>query len=195
MVSYAFVFAVENMGSILPATSSLLGIMLGPTLGIFTLGMMFPWANAKGSLLGMISAFVIMITYVVSILSADGLPDQKRVLDTSSCPSENDTMTSVLSSTSWKDAEYSGITKLLSASYMWYSAMGCILCVIFGLIFSIIFNKSDKGPRKLVNYKCISPPIMTLLNNWFPEHIKHWVDQSVPENEEIILNATKEAKD
>ncbi|CAL8121840.1 unnamed protein product [Orchesella dallaii] len=47
MVSYCFVFVIQNMGSILPATSSFLGIMLGPTLGIFTLGMMVPFANAK----------------------------------------------------------------------------------------------------------------------------------------------------
>ncbi len=117
MVSYAFVFAVENMGSILPATSSLLGIMLGPTFGIFTLGMMFPWANAKGSLLGMIAAFILMITYIIGNLSADGLPDQRLFLDTSSCSSENETIHSTITSTSWKDEEYSGITKLLSVSY------------------------------------------------------------------------------
>jgi len=31
----------------LQATSSLLGVMLGPTLGLFSLGMLVPWANAK----------------------------------------------------------------------------------------------------------------------------------------------------
>lgn len=34
---------------VMQVTSSFLGIMLGPTLGIFTLAMMFPWANAKVS--------------------------------------------------------------------------------------------------------------------------------------------------
>lgn len=182
MVSYAFVFAVENMGSILPATSSLLGIMLGPTLGIFSLGMMFPWANSKGSLLGMISAFILMITYVIGSLSADGLPDQRLFLDTSNCEVENSTANTVWTVTSesksWKDEEYTGITKLLSASYMWYSGMGCVLCVFFGLIFSIAINYWEKGPRKLVHAKCISPPIMTLLNKMFPKHIEQWVDLS-----------------
>lgn len=184
MVSYAFVFAVENMGSILPATSSLLGIMLGPTLGIFSLGMMFPWANSKGSLLGMIATFVLMIVYIIGNLSADGLPDQRLFLNTSSCELENSTTTTTwyattsITSTSWKDEEYSGMTKLLSVSYMWYSAMGCVLCVFFGLIFSIAINYCDKGPRKLVHGKCISPPILKLLNKLLPNHIQHWVDQS-----------------
>lgn len=183
MVSYAFIFAVENMGSILPATSSLLGIMLGPTLGIFSLGMMFPWANSKGSLLGMISAFIIMITFIIGNLSADGLPDQRLFLDTSGCELENNTTTTSSILTNWKDKEYSGMTKLLSVSYMWYSAMGCVLCVFFGLIFSIIINCLEKEPRKLVNSKCISPPILTLLNKLFPIHIRNWVDQS-----DVLLN-------
>lgn len=182
MVSYAFVFAVENMGSILPATSSLLGIMLGPTLGIFTLGMMFPWANSKGSLLGMIAAFVLMITFIIGNLSAEGLPDQRLFLNTSSCELENSTTTTTwsaaITSTSWKEEEYTGMTKLLSVSYMWYSAMGCVLCVIFGLIFSVGINYFEKVPRKLVHAKCISPPIMKLLNKIFPKHIQQWVDQS-----------------
>lgn len=174
MVSYAFVFAVENMGSILPATSSLLGIMLGPTLGIFSLGMMFPWANAKGSLLGMITAFIIMITYIIGNLSADGLPDQRLFLDTSGC--DNGTITTP--SPYWKDVEYSGLTNLLSVSYMWYSGMGCVLCVFFGLTFSVFVNCCSKGERKLVNPKCISPPIMTLLRKICPKHIQQWVDLS-----------------
>ncbi|KAJ6640576.1 Sodium-coupled monocarboxylate transporter 2 [Pseudolycoriella hygida] len=178
MVSYAFVFAVENMGSILPATSSLLGIMLGPTLGIFSLGMMFPWANSKGSLLGMISAFILMIAYVIGNLSAEGLPDQRLFLDTSNCELENTTYATFDTSTNWKDKEYSGMTKLLSASYMWYSGMGCVLCVFFGLLFSVAINQWEKGQRKLVHSKCISPPIMKLLNKMFPHHIQQWVDQS-----------------
>lgn len=183
MVSYAFVFAVENMGSILPATSSLLGIMLGPTLGIFSLGMMFPWANSTGSLLGMIASFTLMITFVVGNLSADGLPDQRLFLNTSSCDLKNSTTatttwTTTITSTSWKDEGYSGLTNLLSVSYMWYSAMGCVLCVFFGLIFSIAINYWDKGQRKLVHGKCISPPILQLLNKMFPNHIQRWVDQS-----------------
>lgn len=184
MVSYAFVFAVENMGSILPATSSLVGIILGPILGIFSLGMMFPWANSKGSLLGMILTLFLMSTFIVGNLSVDvdRLPDQRLFLDTSGCELVNTSTTATSiwtnTSTNWKNEDYSGIIKLLSISYMWYSAMGCVLCVFFGLIFSIAINYWDKKPRKLVHSKCISPPIMQLLNKLFPIYIQQWVDQS-----------------
>lgn len=46
VVSFAFVFAVRLMGDIFPAAVSLIGVLIGPTFGMFSLGMMFPFANS-----------------------------------------------------------------------------------------------------------------------------------------------------
>jgi len=41
------------------------GVILGPTLGILILGLFCPWANSKGSLLGLISSLFLMTTLIV----------------------------------------------------------------------------------------------------------------------------------
>lgn len=46
-VSVALVFVVEKMGALIQASGSLGAITAGPLLGIFTLGMFFPFANPK----------------------------------------------------------------------------------------------------------------------------------------------------
>ncbi|XP_021955971.1 sodium-coupled monocarboxylate transporter 2 [Folsomia candida] len=196
MVSFGFVFVIKNMGDILPVTSSFLGVILGPTLGIFSLGMFFPWANAEGATAGLVSTFAIMITFVLGTnLNSikDQLPVQTFPLDVSGCPGSNDTM-SIFSSnnghTEWKDKEYSGLVKMLSLSYMWYSGLGCCLAVFLGLIMSLIYNQVTKRERKLINPLCISPPILNLLKKFCPDHIKNWVDISAKPT--ITISITNE---
>lgn len=46
-VSFALVFAVERLGPVLQLALSFNGMAGGVSLGLFSLGMLFPWANAK----------------------------------------------------------------------------------------------------------------------------------------------------
>lgn len=57
-ICVGLVFLVEKMGGVLQVSMSFSGITGGPLLGLFTLGMLFPSANAKGALYGSISSFV-----------------------------------------------------------------------------------------------------------------------------------------
>ncbi len=64
-------------------------MLLGPTLGIFTLAMVFPWANSWGALGGVVSSYAFAITIGLSsaIEGARGnLPDQALSLSTLGCP-------------------------------------------------------------------------------------------------------------
>lgn len=47
VISTALVFVVEHLGSILPLSVSFGGMVNGPLLGMFTLGMLVPFANSK----------------------------------------------------------------------------------------------------------------------------------------------------
>ncbi|CAG7832075.1 unnamed protein product, partial [Allacma fusca] len=68
------------MGNILPVTASIIGAIVGPTLGVFSLGMFFPWANAKGALTGTLTAVTTMVTFAIGVFVAKNkmlLPDEK----------------------------------------------------------------------------------------------------------------------
>lgn len=47
LLSLGLVFVVEKLGGVVEVSLSLHGITAGPLLGLFTLGMLFPFANAK----------------------------------------------------------------------------------------------------------------------------------------------------
>ena len=52
--SYGLVFVVKNLPGMLEAALRIFGIVGGPVLGAFTLGMFCPWANSKGAVVGML---------------------------------------------------------------------------------------------------------------------------------------------
>lgn len=47
IISTALVFVIENLGNMFPLGMKLTGLAQGPLVGLFTLGMLFPVANAK----------------------------------------------------------------------------------------------------------------------------------------------------
>jgi hypothetical protein len=128
-----------------------------------------------------------MIVFLIgnNIRSSD-LPDQRLPLSTDGCLDFNATTEFKMSddfvfykastSTDWKDNDDSLLIRVLSMSYMWYSGLGCSLTVFLGLLFSLGFHYVDKGERKLIDRRCISPPILKLLEKFCPDHISKWVD-------------------
>jgi len=60
-LAFGFVLIAQELGGLLQAGLSILGMTGGPLLGVFTLGMLFPWSNSEGATLGLIASQSFML--------------------------------------------------------------------------------------------------------------------------------------
>uniref|UniRef100_A0A1L8ECI2 Putative sodium-dependent multivitamin transporter n=1 Tax=Haematobia irritans TaxID=7368 RepID=A0A1L8ECI2_HAEIR len=171
VVCLGLAFLAGSMGGLLQAALSIFGIIGGPLLGLFTLGMYIQMANQKGALtaLTLSFAFSFWIGFGKPKPPIPSLP-----LETDGCPISF-TLTShvsdIFSSTSndIKDLqEESHFFYLYRVSYMWYAVCGFIIAFLGGILFSWIYDKlkwdtndniyTDHS-RILIKHELFVPPI------------------------------------
>ncbi|XP_015252905.1 PREDICTED: sodium-coupled monocarboxylate transporter 1 isoform X2 [Cyprinodon variegatus] len=68
------------MGGILQATISIFGIIGGPLLGLFTLGILCPFANSKGALSGLVSGLALSLWIGIGAQIYPPAPEMSRPL-------------------------------------------------------------------------------------------------------------------
>ncbi|XP_076255549.1 sodium-coupled monocarboxylate transporter 2-like [Rhynchophorus ferrugineus] len=141
-ISFGLVFIVAQLGSVMQVAISFNGMVGGITLGLFSLGMFFPWANSKGAIFG-------------SIISA--------CLLTCMCIGQQITLGA-------KDENYRNedVFILFRLSYIWYSAIGFFSTIILGLLAS--FVTGFQNPQD-VDTNLLSPPVLETLRK-LPDSIK-----------------------
>uniref|UniRef100_A0A7N8YHY5 Sodium-dependent multivitamin transporter n=1 Tax=Mastacembelus armatus TaxID=205130 RepID=A0A7N8YHY5_9TELE len=170
LVCLAMAYIASIMGSVLQAAFSIFGMVGGPLLGLFCLGMFFPWANSIGAMVGLVAglamAFWIGIGSFVMRISA---PTPVPLLNTSALPLfDNITSTVMTAVVSTTTAKPTGVEALYSLSYMWYSAHNSTTVVVVGLIVSLL-----TGPMK---EKELTPgtvyPVLGTLLFFLPERYK-----------------------
>lgn len=134
VASFGLIFLVEGRG-ILQATLTLNGLVGGILLGLFSLGIFFKKANVKGALYGGLLATVCVLTLGIFAL-ANGVDEPFLETSTTECDCfVNATLTATQMPVIIDEAWYTSIYKI---SYMWYSMIGTLLTVAFGLLISII---------------------------------------------------------
>ncbi|XP_029178699.1 uncharacterized protein LOC114946402 [Nylanderia fulva] len=156
-LSFALVFVVERLGGVLQVALSFNGMVGGVTLGLFSLGMFVPWANAKGAIVGAITSLVVVLWIglgaQVAALNGQIQLDSKPI-SIAGCPCINET--TIILNQSENNDEASSIYK---TSYLWYSAIGCTLTMLVGLIVS--FATGAQNPTD-VDQDYLSPPIAAM---------------------------------
>ncbi|XP_044580342.1 sodium-coupled monocarboxylate transporter 1 isoform X2 [Cotesia glomerata] len=142
--SFAFVFVVERLGGVLEVALSFNGMVGGVTLGMFSLGMFVPWANAKGALTGAITAFllVLWIGLGAQIATFNGLINvENKKVSVDYCPCINETLYDQNISDDYY--ENNEVWSLYKISYLWYSMIGCCVTVLIGSLVSFMTEPQD----------------------------------------------------
>ncbi|XP_076041757.1 sodium-coupled monocarboxylate transporter 2-like isoform X2 [Oratosquilla oratoria] len=162
VLTFGLVFVAAQLGNVLSAALSIFGMVGGPLLGVFTLGMFFPWANGIGAFVGTIVSLVFMFWIGVGhqVAKANGQISVPR-MPTSVAGCVNFTEPTIVAPTSFEDpGEPLAIYEL---SYMWYSATGCFTVIVVGLLVSACTKWQDV---RYLDPRTLSPAI-----HWFRRFI------------------------
>ncbi|KAK2710364.1 putative sodium-dependent multivitamin transporter [Artemia franciscana] len=167
-------FLAQFLGGILQASLTIFGVVGGPLLGLFTLGMFSTTAESVGALSGLFTglAFALWIGFGGPKPPIPVLPQS-----TDGCEAANTTaslLTKIYMSTSPLPTNYTESTEspvgpidyfpLYEISYMWYAPIGFATTLIVGLCISAIYRMTKSGiPDVSSNYlsplypKCYRP--------------------------------------
>ncbi|XP_022597727.1 sodium-coupled monocarboxylate transporter 1-like [Seriola dumerili] len=135
------------MGSILQAALSIFGMISGPLLGLYLLGMLFRTTNSIGGLLGMIIGLVLTLWVGIGgqIYPPTDEMTNPLLLSTIGCNttmSQNYTTTAPWTSpvtlTSQPDVRPPLADSWYSLSYLYFSLLGTVTTIVSGLLVSII---------------------------------------------------------
>lgn len=147
----------------------------------------------------MIASLATMVAFGAGVFIANGdklLPDQRLFLNTSGCPSNISTTESPITLTdwhpiNWKDNDDSVVIQILSISYIWYTAMGFLITVVLGLIFSFLTSFLVERESKL-DYDLFSPPMYKFWRAIFRENIDSIVEPE-DDDEPIVFTTTSKS--
>ncbi|XP_012946297.1 sodium-dependent multivitamin transporter [Aplysia californica] len=145
LLAIALAWIVSNLGSVLQAVYIVFGILNGPLLGVFTLGMFFPWANKHGALGGVL----VSLTFLLWIGIAAFVNELKTPASPTSIAGCNFTAKPIPSTTPKpppKEVD-DPFEDLYRMSYMYYTALGMIL--VWGIGLPISFITGYTRPRDL----------------------------------------------
>ncbi|XP_067325213.1 sodium-dependent multivitamin transporter [Anolis sagrei] len=166
------------MGPVLQAAISIFGMVGGPLLGLFCLGMFFPCANSTGAVSGLAAglamAFWVGIGGIVANMQASaptapGLPPLNGSLTTPS-------MATLMTSTRAPE-RLTGLRKFYNLSYLWYSAHNSTTVIVVGLLVSLItgpMRGEDVNPRTIF-------PVLPRLLCCLPEKYRQKLRCGVPD--------------
>jgi len=140
-ISVGLVFLVERLGSVFQIAVSMRGVTDGPSLGLFLLGMLVPWANAKGALFGGYVGLISMFWLVGGAqwhtiydrIKYDSLPTS---IDGCSYPLNKSLPTMI---TPRIDSSEEPMI-LFQISFMYYNVIGAAIVVVVGTVASYVFG-------------------------------------------------------
>uniref|UniRef100_A0AAY5F3P7 Sodium-dependent multivitamin transporter n=1 Tax=Electrophorus electricus TaxID=8005 RepID=A0AAY5F3P7_ELEEL len=145
----AYVIHLMN-GSVLQVTLSIFGMVGGPLLGVFCLGIFFPLANSTGAVTGLVAGLVLAFWVGIGgfVTQIPSITTVRPNNCTDMAATENAimaTVTTALAPITDEPSKPVGLYALYSLSYMWYSALNSSVVILIGLIVSLITGPMKQG--------------------------------------------------
>ncbi|CAN8021541.1 unnamed protein product [Ixodes persulcatus] len=144
VIVVVMVYVAQQMGDVLQAALSVLGIVGGPLVGVFTLGIFVPFASALGAIVGMITAMATLSWITVGAYIRRPMHPRPSVF-VDGCTDLYFNVTGVEHATLPTvdvDAHNFQIEYIYRLSYLWYSLLGVIIVLLLGSIISVLTGKS-----------------------------------------------------
>lgn len=141
----ALSFVVASLGQVMEIAYSIFGMIGGPLLGLFTMGIVFPWINAAGANAGL--AVSLILCFWIGIGAKVEKPmthSPIRGIDDCLLPGDNITAlrAKLHSSAEQVQQHNANILDLYEISYMYYGLIGFTTCVVIGVCVSFLTRKS-----------------------------------------------------
>ncbi|KFO30300.1 Sodium-coupled monocarboxylate transporter 1 [Fukomys damarensis] len=151
------------MGALLQAALSIIGMIGGPLLGLFSLGILVPFANSVGAFVGLLAGFSISLWTGVGAQLYPPLPERTMPLHlaTHGCNSTDNgttlvTATEMPFSTGAFEIHNAERTPLMSnwysLSYLYFSTVGTLTTLFVGILLSLSTGgrKQNLDPKFLL---------------------------------------------
>ncbi|XP_076644471.1 putative sodium-dependent multivitamin transporter [Halictus rubicundus] len=148
-ISIGFAFVCKSLGSIVNLALGLMGVVGGPVVGVFTLGMFTETANEIGAIFGQLMAVIPLIVIT------SGAPNEATNLPLHVHGCDNTTLLDVVASTTIASVlppEEVAVPYIYRISYALYLPLGTFITVVTGYVASLIVNKF------FPKYSCIPDP-------------------------------------
>ncbi|NWX89585.1 SC5A8 protein, partial [Nothoprocta pentlandii] len=147
-VCIAMAALASVMGALLQAALSIFGMIGGPLLGLFSLGILFSFANEMGAFVGLISGFIITLWVGIGAQNYPPLPTRTNPLhlSTAMCNISNSsdfTSPTTIPLTTLLQTQTKGYTRpaiadnWYSVSYLYLSTLGTLFTVAVGVLVSL----------------------------------------------------------
>ena len=180
----------------------------GPILGAFSLGMFVPFANAVGAVTGLLSSLIFVFWWGFGFIAANFNRTYDRARfsplmpsTTDSCPASwlpqpvitNNTITAAALTSSQSSFNHLG---LYDVSYMWFSPVSCLLCIVIGCLVSLYKPRNHKTINPLLISDNVSKlcRLLTpqLIHRLTKNKINNYFDEIGSENTDVRQEARKE---
>nr|XP_033806558.1 sodium-coupled monocarboxylate transporter 1-like [Geotrypetes seraphini] len=184
-VCIAMAAVASSMGSLIQAALSIFGMLGGPLLGLFSLGILFRVANPTGAIVGLISGFAISLWVGIGAQIYPPLPVRTLPLDlsTAGCNFTNTSLemnwTSTTATPTTSTVEQIQVSERpviadywYSLSYLYLSLLATLVVIVVGILVSLITGgrKQEINPDFLLGKQDMSSCYC------LPRHEKEKVD-------------------